>query len=409
MKDKQKTQQQLIDELVEMRQRVAEFEVSETKRKRVEHELRESEKKYRELADLLPQTVFELDEAGNFTFVNLTGIEIFGHTLKESDAGWSALQMFAPEDRETIEENLLRVLSGEKLSGAEYTALKKDGSRFPVLVYAGPVIKENKGVGLRGIIVDITELKRLERKVVEYEDLNKLKSSLLSTVSHELRTPMAIIKGYSTMLVDYDQRLRPDEKKRYLQSIDEAIDRLAELVAGLLDVSRLEAGLMKLEKQTASISKLLKETVAEAKLRAPKHEIVLNLTNRVQMMDIDVKRIRQVLDNLIDNAVKYSEEGTRVVIETRQVGSEMQVSVADQGIGIPAQDLERVFDHMYRIEQRLSPEVGGVGLGLAICKGLVQGHGGRIWLESEPGKGSTFYFNLPKSSDKNYSRRAGSW
>jgi len=395
MKDKQKTQQQLIDELVEIRQQVAEFEASETKRKRVENELRESEKKYRELADLLPQTVFELDEAGNFTFVNLNSIELFGHTLKESDAGWPALQMFAPEDRDTIEENFHRVLRGEELGGAEYTALKKDDSKFPILVYASPIIDGNKAMGLRGIVVDITELKRLERKVVEYEELNELKSNLLSTVSHELRTPLAIIKGYSTMLVDYDQRLRPEEKKRYLQSIDGATDRLAELVDGLLDVSRLEAGLLKLEKQTASISKLIKETVAEAKLRAPKHEIVLNLTNRVPMMDIDVKRIRQVLDNLIDNAVKYSEEGTRLVIEARRVGSGVQVGVADQGIGIPAEDLERVFDRMYRIEQRLTPEVGGVGLGLAICKGLVQEHDGRIWVESEPGKGSTFYFSLP--------------
>jgi len=395
MKDKQKTKQQLIAELAEMRQRTTEFEASETERKRVENDLRESEKRYRELADLLPQTVFELDEAGNFIFVNLNSIEIFGHTLKESDASWPALQMFAPEDRDRVKENFQRVLSGEELGGAEYTALTKDGSRFPIVAYASPIMEGNKGVGLRGIVVDITKVKQLEEKVVEYEELNELKSNLLSTVSHELRTPLAVIKGYSTMLVDYDQRLGPGEKKGCLQSIDRATDRLTELVGGLLDMSRLEAGLLKLDKQTVSVPKLVKETVVEAKLRAPRHEIVLNPTNRLPMMDIDARRIRQVLDNIIDNAVKYSEEGTRVVIEARRVGSYVQISVADQGIGIPAEDLERVFDRMYRIEQRLSPEVGGVGLGLAICKGLVQEHGGRIWVESKPGKGSTFYFNLP--------------
>jgi len=395
MKDKQKTKQQLIAELAEMRQRTTEFEASETERKRVENDLRESEKRYRELADLLPQTVFELDEAGNFIFVNLNSIEIFGHTLKESDASWPALQMFAPEDRDRVKENFQRVLSGEELGGAEYTALTKDGSRFPIVAYASPIMEGNKGVGLRGIVVDITKVKQLEEKVVEYEELNELKSNLLSTVSHELRTPLAVIKGYSTMLVDYDQRLGPGEKKGCLQSIDRATDRLTELVDGLLDMSRLEAGLLKLDKQTVSVPKLVKETVVEAKLRAPRHEIVLNPTNRLPMMDIDARRIRQVLDNIIDNAVKYSEEGTRVVIEARRVGSYVQISVADQGIGIPAEDLERVFDRMYRIEQRLSPEVGGVGLGLAICKGLVQEHGGRIWVESKPGKGSTFYFNLP--------------
>ncbi len=395
MKDKQKTKQQLMDELVEMRQPTAEFEASETERKRAENELWESEKKYRELADLLPQTVFELDEAGNFTFVNLNSIEIFGHTLRESDEGWAALQMFAPEDRDRVKENFQRVVDGEQLGDVEYTALRKDGGRFPVVAYASPIIEENKGVGLRGIVVDITELKQLEKRVVEYEELSELKSNLLSTVSHELRTPLAIIKGYSTMLLDYDRRLRQDEKEQYLQSIDRATDRLTELVDSLLDMSRLEAGLLKLDKQPTSISKLTEETVAEAKLRAPEHEIVLNLTNRLPMMHIDARRVRQVLDNIIDNAIKYSEEGTRIVIGARWVGSEVQVGVTDQGIGIPAEDLEGVFDRMYRIERRLSPEVGGVGLGLAICKGLVKAHGGRIWVESELGKGSTFYFTLP--------------
>ncbi|MFC1916963.1 ATP-binding protein, partial [Chloroflexota bacterium] len=355
----------------------------------------ESVKKYRDLADLLPQTVFELDEAGNFTFVNLNSIEVFGFTLKESNADWPALQMFAPEERGRIKENFQRVLSGEELGGVEYTALKKDGSRFPVIAYASPIIEETKGVGLRGIIVDITELKQLEKRVFEYEELNELKGNLLSTVSHELRTPLAIIKGYTTMLMDYDCRLRQDEKRLYLQSIDRATDRLTELVESLLDMSQLEAGLMKLNKQPTSISNLIQETVAEAKLRAPRHEIVLNLINRLPVIDIDAKRIRQVLDNLIDNAIKYSEEGTRIAIEVRRMGQELQVSVTDQGIGIPPAELTMVFDRMYRIEQRLTPEVGGVGLGLAICKGLVQEHGGRIWVESEPGKGSTFYFAIP--------------
>ena len=143
------------------------------------------------------------------------------------------------------------------------------------------------------------------------------------------------------------------------------------------------------------MSKLMKEAVAEAKLRAPRHKIVLKLTNRLPMIDMDAKRVRQVVDNIVDNAIKYSGEETEVVVSAQQVGAELQFSIADQGIGIPAEELKRVFDRMYRIEQRLNPEVGGIGLGLAICKGLVQEHGGQIWVESEPGKGSTFYFTVP--------------
>jgi len=239
------------------------------------------------------------------------------------------------------------------------------------------------------------ERKRAEKRVIEYEELDNLKSNLLSTVSHELRTPLAIIKGYSTMLVDYDRRLGTREKKEHLQSIDRATDRLTELVDRLLDMSRLEAGLLKLDKRPTNISKLIQETAAEAKLRAPGCKIILKIKEGLPVMDSDAKRVRQVLDNIIDNAIKYSDEGTEVVLEAKQMDSELQVSITDQGMGIPAEDLGRVFDRMYRIEQRLTPDMGGIGLGLAICRGLVEAHGGNIWVESELGKGSTFRLALP--------------
>ena len=160
-------------------------------------------------------------------------------------------------------------------------------------------------------------------------------------------------------------------------------------------MSRLQAGLLKLEKAPTNVSKLMRETVAEGSLRSPRHQIVQKRANRLPMVNIDAKRIRQVLDDLIDNAIKYSRKGTRVTIRTRQQGAELVISVNDQGIGIPAKELERVFDRMYRIEQRLATNTRGAGLGLAICKGLVEAHGGRIWIESEEGKGSTCYFTLP--------------
>jgi len=253
---------------------------------------------------------------------------------------------------------------------------------------------------LLALITQVVERKQIEKKMVEYEELDRLKDSLLSTVSHELRTPLAIIKGYTTMLVEYGRRLRSADKRGYLESIDKAADRLTELVDHLLDLSRLEAGLLRLDKQPSHISTLVEETVAEAELRAPNRQIVLKSTDHLPMVNIDVTRIRQVLDNLIDNAVKYSGEETAVVLETRQTGAELHVSVTDEGVGIPAIDLARVFDRMYRIEQRLTPGIGGAGLGLAICKGLVEAHGGRIWVESEPAKGSRFCFSLPLNTEE---------
>lgn len=245
------------------------------------------------------------------------------------------------------------------------------------------------------LITQVAERQRAEERVVKYEELDRLKGNLLSTVSHELRTPLAIIKGYSTMLADYNRRLRSEEKKEYLQSIDRATDRLTELIDHLLDMSRLEAGLLKLDKQPTDISQLIQEVVAEAKLRAPRHTIETDERQRLPTVEVDARRIRQVLDNIIDNAIKYSNKESKVVVSAQRAGQELLISVADQGIGIPSHELEMVFDRMYRIEQRLTPEMGGIGLGLAICKGLITAHGGRIWVESELGKGSTFCFTLP--------------
>jgi len=239
------------------------------------------------------------------------------------------------------------------------------------------------------------ERNRLEKKMVEYEELDKLKTNLLSTVSHELRTPLATIKGYGTLLLDYDRRLKRSEKLEYLTSMVSATDRLTELVDHLLDMSRLEAGLLKLQKRPSSISKLVREAIAEARLRAKTHNIIWDKKGRLPKVNIDGRRIRQVLDNILDNATKYSGERTTVIVKTRVNNSEIHISTSDQGIGIPAEDLKRVFNRMYRVEQRLTAGIRGAGLGLAICKGLVEAHGGRIWVESEQSKGSDFHFTLP--------------
>jgi len=228
-----------------------------------------------------------------------------------------------------------------------------------------------------------------------------MQTELLSNVSHELRTPLATIKGYSTMLLDYDRRLRHDEKRKYLRFIDKASDRLVGLIDQLLDMSRLEAGLVEIKKEPASINKLIEEAVAETHVRKPRRRLVMNLPKRLPKLNFDANRVRQVLENLLDNAIKYSEEETEIVISAHQVRRRIVVSVADQGIGIPDADLPRVFDRIYRARQKRVIEVGGAGLGLSICKKLVEAHKGRIWIESEDGNGTTVFFTLPLAIPKN--------
>jgi len=257
-----------------------------------------------------------------------------------------------------------------------------------LLAAGGFVLMSQVKARTRQLKVETTERKK-------YEEMDKLKSDLLSMVSHELRTPLATIKGYSAMLVDYDDRLGNDEKIESLMSIDKATDRLVKLVDQLLDMSRMDAGLLKLEKDLVDPAMLIEQTLSEAKLRTPDYHLEADMAAGLPLVRMDGNRIRQVLDNLIDNAIKHAPDGKVMTVSARCHERDLVFSVTDHGPGIPEHELETIFDRMYRIEQRPGPPVPGLGLGLSICKGLVEAHGGRIWAESILGQGSRFLFTIP--------------
>jgi len=235
----------------------------------------------------------------------------------------------------------------------------------------------------------------LEHSSAQLKATNKELESFSYSVSHDLRSPLRSIDGYATMILDYYARFSAAETKMYIESIDNAADRLAKLIDNFLDTSRMDAGLLILEKTRANIAGLIKEAIEEATLLARNHHIVTQIVKSLPRVYIDTKRIRQVLDNLIDNALKYSPAGTEIVISVKKNGQELVIGVADQGRGIPPDELTRIFERMYRIEQRLTSGASGIGLGLHVCRQLVEAHGGRIWAESTLGKGTTIQFTLP--------------
>ncbi len=308
--------------------------------------------------------------------------------------GRELLSLIDVEDVDVVRSHTVFTLQGKSPYPCEYRILNKTGRIKWVMQTASPIHYEGREAVL-GNLMDITERKYLERKITEYEELNKMKSNLLATVSHELRTPLATIKGYSTMILDYYSRLAHHEIQDYLASIDNSTDRLTKLVDNLLDSSRMEAGLLRLERTTVDINQLIERVAAEANIREKKHQIVTELNAGLTNVNIDAKRIRQVLDNLLDNAIKYSPQGTSVLISAKKTGRELLISIHDQGAGIPTEELTSIFERMYRIEQRLTSGSDGIGLGLHICQGLVEAHGGRIWADSTMGRGSTFQFTLP--------------
>jgi signal transduction histidine kinase len=296
------------------------------------------------------------------------------------------------------------------------------------------------------VLKDVTEQERLRRAMSLAEgacEADRLKSELLGTVSHELRSPLASIKGYAATLVRHDRRLPRAERLDYLQAIVGASDRLEVLINQLLELSELETGSITLHRFPEDIVILAREALAEAERRtiaqreslpldsdADERDLTFALSEEgddiaaardLPLVRIDARLIRDVLDNLLDNAVKYSRTGGLVEVilsmvkrvPREVVSSEpgtvtdkqlegaaarwLDIAVRDTGAGIPPDQLGRIFERFHRVDTRLTRDVDGMGLGLAICKRIVELHGGFIWVESEPGVGSVFHVLLPAS------------
>ncbi len=247
------------------------------------------------------------------------------------------------------------------------------------------------------LAIDNLHLVEETRKVEALKELDRMKSELLSTVSHELRTPLASIKGYATTLLTHEAKLKRDDRREFLEIIDSEADRLRELIENLLDASRLEAGVLRMDRAPARLGEVARDVVRKVELSFTKHRLVLDWPDDREVF-CDARRVYQIMQNLVTNAVKYSPDGGSVTLAGRFAARELVVSVTDEGVGLPAREVDRIFDRFHRVGGEISRLVGGTGLGLAISKGLVEAHGGRIWAESDgEGKGSTFRFTLPAS------------
>jgi two-component system phosphate regulon sensor histidine kinase PhoR len=231
---------------------------------------------------------------------------------------------------------------------------------------------------------DLTRLKQLERTRQEF----------VANVSHELRTPLSLIKGYVETLLD-GAKDNPEIAAKFLQTIERNAERLKLLIEDLLTISELESGRVRLNLQSVSLRALTGKVLADFKTRATEKN--MKLVDGVPDLYVraDADRLEQVLCNLIDNSIKYGRSEGTIVLSARQgKAHQVEVSVQDDGPGIPPESIERVFERFYRVDKARSREQGGTGLGLAIVKHIVQGHGGRVWAKSELGHGATFFFTL---------------
>jgi two-component system, OmpR family, phosphate regulon sensor histidine kinase PhoR len=246
------------------------------------------------------------------------------------------------------------------------------------------------------VLHDITRQKRLEN----------VRKEFVANVSHELRTPLAVIKGYVETLVDDHEAMPVADRERFVKTIQRHAERLNSLLEDLLALSRLESNQPGLVPERIELVAWLSDAADDLRARpdAVGHSLVLDLAPSLPAIAADPLKLGQVLDNLIANAFKYTPRGSRITLAARlaaeresESGASVEITVSDNGPGIPPEDLPHIFERFYRVDKGRSREKGGTGLGLSIVKHIVQLHGGRVWAESELGSGTTFHFTLPRA------------
>jgi signal transduction histidine kinase len=235
------------------------------------------------------------------------------------------------------------------------------------------------------------------RDVTRETEAERMRSALIATVSHELRSPLTVISGYTDTLLQegpWDEATR----REFLQGVATSAARLSALVDNLLDAATLEAGVLRLHPEPVRVERIAERVLAQRRLVAGGCSLHLETRPGLPLVYADPLRVEQVLANLVDNAIKYSPQGgaVHVALTNGADGESLAVTVSDRGLGIPAEHLPHLFDRFYRVDTR-NRSIKGVGLGLYICRSLVEAHGGEVWVESAPGVGSIFGFSLPAS------------
>jgi PAS domain S-box-containing protein len=376
---------------------IKQLDKREREKNNAQKNLKETEIHYRELANMLPQCVFETDALGNFTYVNNAWVETFGYSKKEVKDGLNIIETLITDGKERIEGIY-------KIGQNEFVAKRKDGKAFSALVYTNRILKNNTIVGRRGIIIDNTQRKKyletLEKAKKRAETSDRLKSSFLANMSHEIRTPVHAIMGFSDLLrEEYDNH---EKQTEYIEIIRNSSRELLTLINDIIDVAKIEAGEININKEYCNLNKLMDaeyKTFSTILQHKGKSHLSLNLKKGIDddqfHIYTDPSRLKQILNNLLNNAIKFTTEGNIEFGYFLKGRSEIYFYVKDTGIGIKKNQIQLIFERFRQADESKNREFGGTGLGLTISRSLVELLGGKIWADSEKDKGATFYFTHP--------------
>ena len=328
--------------------------------------------------------VIATDRRGRIVIMNTAALDILN--LKSEKVIGIPLLSILPLDEKVTFRELLETQQERLIH------LEEDGEDSIIQCEFSVIQRESGFIsGLVCVLTDVTEQQKIDRE----------RRNFVSNVSHELRTPLTSIKSYTEALVDgawENKEIAPG----FLKVIETETDRMMRMITDLLNLSRMDQNRLGLEKEFINMNELVVHIVNRFEMvlqsepyREKNYRILTDITQRDLWVELDQDKITQVLDNIINNAIKYSPDGGRIIVRLMETHTDIIVSVSDEGLGIARKDIPHLFDRFYRVDKARSRAMGGSGLGLAIAQEVVQLHGGKIWVNSIENKGSTFFVSLP--------------
>jgi PAS domain S-box-containing protein len=382
-------------------------------RRRAELRARAEGARFRVTLASIGDAVVVVDSAARVTFINAVAETLTGWTQGQA-AGRPAAEVLLLADEpsgQPAESPIAAVLrDGQRRELANHTCLTaRDGTRRPIADSAAP-IRADSGeiIGVVMVFRDMTERAQADAARAELlareqvarqvaEQALGLRDQFLSLAAHELKTPLTSVIGNIQLLQRRFDRsgILSEREQRMLQIVADQTQRLHTMVLSLLDVSRIEAGQLAIARAPTDIAALAHQVASEVQLGRPERRIAVEVADAPLMVSGDALRLEQVFQNLLQNALKYSEPATLVTLSLRRLGAEVAVAVRDQGIGIPAESLPHLFERFYRASNAAHSPISGLGIGLAVVREIVALHGGRVAVESAEGQGSTFTVFLP--------------
>lgn len=366
----------------------------------------ESEERYRRLVEQAPDA-FLVHSEGKVIYANPAAISLFGASSMDELLGIDSLSLVHPDDVETVKNRNRRIeIDGRAVEALETRIRRLDGGFVDVETTGQPISFMGR-VANQSIIRDMTDRKRAEAErrlaqdrlaeIARLQEIDRMKTQFVNTLSHELRTPLTPIKVQLHLLKAAHASGDLERQTRSTEMLDRNVARMAGLIDELLEVARLQAGTLKLDLGKMSLSETVRDALDSFRDVAKQNgiDVESNIDPHVSV-DGDARRLTQVLYNLLNNALKFTPKGGHIRVDVTNRDGNAVVRVSDSGIGIKAEDITRLFEPFSQLHDTMQKTNAGTGLGLYICKGIVDGHGGRIWCESPgSGKGSTFAFEMP--------------